>query len=129
MPKTKSKASPASTHNFADYVVYTISVPNIASRVLTKSVSDVLAARQIPDGYQHIYPGADIYDEDGETITGQEPSSIQVPRLCTFWRGQEQEDAWTGGIREALGKLDVGCVITCEPWAPLPGYPMGAIED
>lgn len=121
----KVKSNPTSTHDFADYVIYTISVPNIAGRVLTKSVSDVLAAHQIPGNYQQIRPGANIYDEDGKTIIGQQPSDVQVPRLCTFWRGQEQEDAWASGIREALKKLDVGCVITCEPWALLPSYPKG----
>lgn len=129
MPKTKAKINSASTHNLADYVIYTISVPHIANRVLAKSVSDVLVARRVPDSYQRISPGADIRGEDGTTVAGQQSSSLQVPRLCTFWRGQEQEDAWTSGIREALGKLDVGCVITCEPWAPLPGYPRGAIGD
>lgn len=128
MPKTKSKTSPASTP-FADYVVYTISVPNIRDRILTSTVIDILRARQIPDSYQQISPGADIYDEDGEAIIGQQPNDVQVPRLCTFWRGQAQEDTWADGIREALGKLDLECAITCEPWAPLPGYPRGAIED
>lgn len=128
MPKTKSK-TPSDTFGHADYVVYTISVPHITSRVLAKSVSDVLVARRVPGSYQRISPGADICGEDGTTVAGQQPSSLQVPRLCTFWRGQEQEDAWTSGIREALGKLDLECAIACEPWAPLPGYPVGAIGD
>lgn len=129
MPKTKAKINSASTHNLADYVIYTISVPHIANRVLAKSVSDVLVARRVPGSYQRISPGADIRSADGKTIIGQQPSDIQMPRLCTFWRGQEQEDAWADGIREALKKLDVSCEIACEPWAPLPGYPMGAIGD
>lgn len=129
MPKPKAKSTQASTHNLADYVVYTISVPNIADHVLTKLVSDALAAHQIPGSYQQIRPGVNIYDEDGETIIGQQPSDVQVPRLCTFWRGQEQEDAWVIGIREALKKLDLECEIICGPWASLPGFPKGAIED
>lgn len=132
MPKAKSTTSPANAHNLADYVVYTISVPDIRDRILTSTVIDVLRARQIPGSYQQVQPGADIYDSDsesGKVVIGQEPSEISISRLCTFWRGQEQEDAWVSGIREALKKLDVGCVITCEPWAPLPGYPRGAIED
>lgn len=131
MPKPKAKSTQANTHNFADYVVYTISVPNIPDRKTTSTVIDVLKARQVPGSYQQVHLGADIYDSDsksGKVVIGQKPSTVNVPRLCTFWRGQTQEDAWTDGIREALKKLDVGCVITCGPWVPQSGYPMGAMD-
>jgi hypothetical protein len=113
-----------STPIAAEYVLYTIVVTDLAGLVTTSSASRMFKTRQIPESYQRITHGADIFD--GDEKVGEHPSTISVPRLPTFWRGQEQEDAWQKGIKEAIKDLGAECTITVAPWSPAPGYPKGS---
>ena len=44
-----------------------------------------------------------------------------VPRLCTYWKGDTEEQAWQDTLR---GKVH----IEVAEWTPAPGYPQGDLE-
>lgn len=57
-------------------------------------------------------------------------TAIIVPRLCTFWRGDDQEAAWQKEVRAAVKKATEGngiVTIHAEPWSLLDGYPKGEL--
>lgn len=61
----------------------------------------------------------------------QRGNTFSIPRLCTFWRGDEAEQAWQKSLRVALLAADdkAELIIAAEPWQMLPGYPQGELPE
>lgn len=94
------------TMDQGDYAMYHISA--------TGHVKGVLEKAGLPSSY---------ISQRGDTFS--------IPRLCTFWRGDEAEQAWQNGLRVALLAADnkAELIIAAEPWQMLPGYPQGEIDQ
>lgn len=92
------------TMNQGDYAMYHISA--------TGKVKGVLEKAGLPGSY-----------------ISQRGSTFSIPRLCTFWRGDEAEQAWQTNLRVALLAADDNAelIIAAEPWQMLPGYPQGEL--
>lgn len=103
-----------------EYMVYTITIGNIATGKLIELISSQLKNHDVLGAYQFITP----------TIEG-EPGCINIPRLCTFWRGNDAETAWQTALKIAVAKVtpDATVEINVAPWAPAPGYPMGELAS
>lgn len=99
-------------------VIYSITISSLDNGGI-KHLSNHLGRHGIPESYRHITPAADGL-----------PGQIDVPRLFTHWRGDADEQAWTEALRSDVTKLEPTCqfALGVAPWAPLPGYPQGAIE-
>ena len=84
------------------YAVYTISVSKS-----THTVRDVLK-QFVPEG---------TIKESGK--------SLIIPRLCTFWRGDTEEQAWQDDLRRRMNNADedAALIIESAEWTPAPGYP------
>lgn len=87
-----------------EYVAYSIEVSGIDPNS-TEAVSNELHRFGVPRSYQK----------------RPTPTTIKASRLCTFWRGDDQELDWQKMIYDMLPSCIVG--ISSRAWSPLKGYP------
>ncbi len=93
--------------NPGTYAVYTISVSKS-----THTVRDVLK-QAVP-----------------ETAIKESGKSLIISRLCTFWRGDAEEQHWQAELRRKLNDADPAAALIIESaeWTPAPGYPQGNLS-
>lgn len=89
-------------------VVYSILVPNLLNTVAIETARKAIIEAGCSIGLIHI---------------GQD--SVSVPRLYTFWRGDETEQLWQSQIKAALPTA----IIDVRDWTPAPGYPQGEMGE
>ena len=86
-----------------DEVIYTILVTDLTSAVKRQNAHAALTAAGVPKNLRH--------DQD---------NTLSVPRMLTYWRGDDAEDAWQTSLK-TLGNV----IIDVHPWSLAPGYPIG----
>ena len=93
--------------NVGTYAVYTISVSKS-----THTVRDVLK-QAVP-----------------ESAIKESGKSLIIPRLVTFWRGDQEEQQWQDSLRNRLNEADkdAALIIESAEWTPATGYPQGDTE-
>ena len=62
-----------------------------------------------------------------EAAIKQSGDSLIVPRLVTYWRGDEQEQSWQDDLRRRMNNADpdAALIIESAEWTPAEGYPQG----
>ena len=89
-------------------VIYSILVPNLKGSVAIEAARKAIESAGCSVGLIHV----------GE-------NSVSVPRLYTFWRGDESERVWQAQIKAALPTA----IVDVQDWTPAPGYPQGTLEQ
>lgn len=94
-----------------DYAIYHIRVDNINPVDQRRAVIPKLEELGVPRSYQRC------------------PSDMEIgiPRLPTFWRGDEEEQDWQHEVKRALSDFKPPLDIEFEaaPWSSPPDYPRG----
>ncbi len=99
-----------------DEVIYSIAITGIKGLVAQGAISKELP-QHIGTGKMRITPA-----------TNTAPGLIEVPRLFTTWRGDEQEQAWQARLMEVVKERGASIAIDVQPWDYAPGYPQGDTE-
>lgn len=56
------------------------------------------------------------------------PGMISIPRLCTQWRGDDEEKSWQENVMRVVKEQGASIAIDVQPWSHAPGYPQGDTE-